>query len=120
MKWRRNAWPWYSAGLLASDVLFFVLTNPKTVAAPLLVVGFLLLTATIYILLKAGLWLGGLYGLPLGGHRQRLALFGTGVIGGLLALQSIGELTGRDVLVLLPLAVLLYVYLSYGRAKART
>ncbi len=59
----------------------------------------------------------GWYGLLGGAHRKRQARVLTGLVGGLIALQSIGELGPRDVLVLLPLALIAYLYVSYGKAE---
>jgi hypothetical protein len=106
--------------VLALDGAFFTTTNPGKVAPVTLMIGFLLLALTLYLLLGRALAVCGFYGLSLGRHRQRLAVFCTAGLGGLLALQSMGELNSRDMLVLLPLAVILYVYVSYGRARAST
>ena len=82
--------------------------------------GFILLTATLYYLVGIVLLAARLYGLSFGRHHRRLALFATGAVAGMLALQSIGELSVRDALVLGPLALVLYVYLGYGRLKTQT
>lgn len=101
--------------LLAADGLFFGLTNPGQVASSELMIGFLLLVATLYYLYGRFLAAISLYGLSLSRRPRRVALFATGVSAGLLALQSIGELSFRDILVLGPLALVLYVYLGYNR-----
>ena len=100
--------------LLVADVLVFSTTNAKTVASPLLIVGFVLLMATFYQLMYGLLAALELYGLHWR-KPQRLALYFTAFAGVLVALQSIGELSLRDVLVLLPLAALGYFYSSFGK-----
>ena len=113
---KRQFWP--LIGLFMADGLFFGLTNPATIASFWLIIGFGLLALTLYHIWKGLLWAASWYGLPTRRHAKRLAKLLSGLTVGLLALQSIGELTLRDVLVLLPLASLLYVYLSYGRSQA--
>jgi len=106
-------------GLVALDGAFFMLTDPRQVASIVIIIGFLLLSLTLYLLISRLCVASQLYGLPFGRQSHRIALFGTGVIAGLIALQSIGELTVRDMLVAVPLSTVMYLYFSYGRAKAR-
>jgi hypothetical protein len=96
--------------LLAVDGLFFGLTSPQKVASWLLIVGVLLFLISMYYFLLAGLTVARWYGLPTGKQPRRLAKVLVGVTGFLVALQSIGELSSRDVLVLLPLGVIAYLY----------
>ena len=109
---------WLIISLLALDSAFFSLTDPSKVDSIMLVIGFLLVTSTFYLCIKQLLAAAKLYGLPFGNRERRVAIFITGLAGVLIALQSIGELTRRDLLVVGPLAVILYVYVSYGRAGA--
>lgn len=82
----------------------------------MLITGFLLLAANIYYAIYNLLKLGKWYGLGAGKHQRRLARTTTGVLGGLVALQSIGELSSHDVLLALPLVFLAYLYMSYGKS----
>ncbi len=103
--------------LLLADCLFFTMTNPNQVPSALLIVGFVLVALSIYGLLRGFLAMLVFYGLPLGGHERRLALYiGLAVALGV-ALQSLGELSPRDIVVLSLLSVIAYVYTSYGRGK---
>ena len=111
---------WQGIALLAADTFFFSSTNPSKVVSIILMLGFLLLTATLYYLVGLALSAGRLYGLSFGRHHRRFALFATGAVAGMLALPSIGELSVRDALVLVPLALVLYIYLGYGRLKTQT
>lgn len=98
--------------------IFFSATDPATVPPVLFIVAFGLILAALFLLLRLLLRLTGL--------RQRLpavryyGLLAAGTILPvlLLALQSLGQLTVRDVLVLLFLFVAGYFYISrmYGRA----
>lgn len=83
----------------------------------MLVAGFLLLAVSLYAVLLGVLKIGSWYGLSSVKHRRRLARTTAGVLSGIIALQSIGELSSRDILVLLPLALIAYLYMSYGRAR---
>jgi uncharacterized membrane protein YccC len=102
--------------LIVVDAVVFGLTDPQQVPSIALAAGFLLLAVTLYQVFLGLLQLANWYGLPGAVHRHRQARTLTALVGGLVALQSIGELGRRDVLVLLPLAFMAYLYMSYGKA----
>lgn len=106
---------WQLACLLAADSLVFGDTNPDTTHSFMLIVGFLLFSISVCYVLNLLLILPGLYGFPIR-HRQRLLITLTALSGSLVAMQSIGQLSARDVLVLSFLTLLLYMYTS--RAKS--
>lgn len=101
-------------GLVAIDGFIFGLTNARNVPSWGLIVGFLLLVATFYYLISGLLSLTKLYGLVLK-RRRRLTVILTGLVSGLVALQSIGELNLFDILVLLPIMAIGYIYSAYNR-----
>ena len=103
-------------GLLVVDALFFGLSDPKKVPSLMLMAGYLLVVATLYFAVKGVLVLLSWYGLPTMRHKRRLTLSLTIVIGIFVALQSLGELGTRDVLVLVPFTWLSYLYFAYNRA----
>lgn len=107
---------WRIGGLLAADILLFGTTDPKSTLSFMLIVGFLLLSATVYYLLDALLSFTKLYGLPLR-HKRRVLRTSTMTVCGLLALQSIGQLSLRDILILGPLTALMYFYVAYSKAS---
>lgn len=109
---------WQALALVIVDIVFFSNTDASKVAPFMLIVGFILLVITCYILLYALLSVVRLYGLPIR-HKQRFTLYLSGVVGLIMALQSIGELTYRDILVLLPLAVIGYIYTIYITSRKR-
>jgi uncharacterized membrane protein YccC len=111
----KHAHFWLIVGLFGIDGLFFGLTDPDKVPSLLLIIGFLLCAFTLYCVVRGVLVVSSWYGLPFNRHGKRLARVLTGLAAGILALQSIGELGSRDVLVLLPLTILTYMYVTYGR-----
>lgn len=106
--------------LVAADSLFFTTTNPNKVASSVLIVGFVLVALSIYGLLRLALAAATFYGLPLQNRGRRVALLVGISIAIAVALQSLGELTVRDVVVLILLTGLIYVYTSYGRDQKRS
>ena len=107
--------PWLAMCLLVADGLFFGLSNPATVPSFALAISFILFVLTLYQLLHGLMILGSWYGLSRSKRtRRRLAGTMAGLISGLVALQSIGELGSRDVLVLVPLAIGIYLYNTYA------
>jgi hypothetical protein len=109
---------WQLLGLLVIDGAVFGSTNTGGVPSFMLVVGFILLMVTFYYLIRGLLVLARLYGLSVR-RKYRLAGSLTALIGFLVALQSIGELNSRDVVVLLPIVVIGYAYSFYGTAGTR-
>lgn len=105
------------AGLLVLDGIVFGLTNASSASSFVLIIGFALLAATLYNLVYSILVFVGMYGLKLK-HKQRLAIYLTSMLSGIVALQSIGELGGKDILVLLPLLVIGYLYSFYGKTSS--
>lgn len=104
-------------GLFSVDLLFFSLTDPLQVPSVLLIVAFLLFAVTFYLVTRQLFRLAHAYGVPVGAKATRLAGIITGVIGVLVALQSMGQLSARDIWVLVPLALLTYLYVSYGQSN---
>jgi hypothetical protein len=98
--------------LLVADFALFSTTNAQKTASFVLIIGFILLAITIYqlvyVLLSALKW----YGIEVK-RKRRLAAYITGLSGGVIALQSMGELNWRDIVVLLPLVALGYLYSFY-------
>jgi hypothetical protein len=106
---------WRIGGLLLSDALVFGVTNPNDTVSFMLIVGYILLCITLYYLFDAILSLGKLYGVPVR-HKKRFLRTAILLAGGVIALQSIGQLSPRDILVLAPLSTLLYLYIAYSRS----
>ena len=108
---------WLVLGVLTVDGLFFGLTDPQRLPAYMVIVAFLLVVVNVYMLVRGLLLALSWYGVPLKHERRRLARLTTLILASLLALQSIGQLSARDLAVLLPFALLAYGYVSYGKAR---
>jgi hypothetical protein len=109
---------WQAIGIVVLDTAFFSQTSANKVAPFLLIVGFILLVFTCYELFYGVLSVARIYGLAIR-YKQRLAVYLSVIVGLIMALQSIGELTPRDILVLLPLATLGYIYAIYATSHKR-
>ena len=113
----KNSRLWTGIGLLVTDSLFFGLSDPSKVSAYALIAAVLLLAATVYWTIGGILAILQWYGLTVGRHRRRLSMSLTCLVAGLAALQSVSQLSLHDVMVLVPLSLLAYLYLSYNRIQ---
>jgi len=102
--------------LLGVDCLFYGLTNPSRASAVVLILGFVLLVINIFAFVTGVMALVKWYGVSIGKHRLKIEIIITVIISTLVALQSSGQLTSKDLIILLPLAALGYFYLSYKKA----
>lgn len=108
----------FVAAILVSDVLLFLGTNASKVSVGVIILSFCLLLVNIWCVINAMLRFLSLYGLS-SKHRRKLTGYLTMFVGCTIALQSVGELNRRDVLVLAPLIVLAYAYSVYAKSDAR-
>lgn len=106
------------AALIAADCLVFSFVNPQTASAVWLIVGFVLLGCTFFGL--AGLFANSLRAYGDQTHRagKRFLRYGAAIGLVLVGLQSIGQLTVRDVVALVPFMVVAYLYFGYGKRLA--
>jgi hypothetical protein len=107
---------WIGLAVLVADGLFFSRTNPTVVSSGVLFIGVGLIIATIYLVLRTGLAVLSRYN-PWFGRQKRVIVTLTIACALVLALQSIGQLSVRDGVVLVILAVLLYFYLKMVRVR---
>lgn len=107
--------------LFVADALFFSFVNPQNVYAVVIIVGFVLLALTLYALIDFLLVLAERI-VPFSLEtKKRIALASTLVLTLLIAMQSIGQLTGKDILAVIPLIIVLSFYFSYmSSSKARS
>jgi len=103
--------------LLVLDGLFFLSTDPIKIPLSLIIFGFLLLGLTIYRLIMATLKLVAIYIPKIQNQHARLARMLTLTVVLLMAMQSIGQLSGRDAIALLPLVILSYLYLTHANTQ---
>lgn len=105
------------AVLASLDIIFFSTVNPTKAPSLLLFAGFALLGCNLLGLWYALLWVSrNLVSLPKGRIRKPTVV-ATIVSLVLLALQSIGQLTLRDVLAIAALTAIVWFYASYSRDK---
>lgn len=107
-------------GLLMVDAIFFSVINPTKAYALVVIVGFGLLVLTIYAIIDLLLMLLTRV-VPLSDLlHKRILTAGTMLLGLLIAMQSIGQLTVRDMFALIPLVLVLAFYLSYQTKHKRS
>lgn len=109
------------AGLLAGLLLglvFFALTDPRRMPPAVLMVGFAIILAVLYCGLRLIGRTTGLQERLRPGQYQGLLFVGTVLPVLLLGLQSLGQLTPRDVVALVLVFAIGYFYIS--RLSART
>lgn len=104
-------------GLLLAGGLFFAMTNPRNVPSIVLVAGFGLLFAVFYVALRLGTGLISRNRLLTRQRRQLLIWLGAALPTLLLLLQSIGQLTLKDILTLLILFAVGYFYVARATLK---
>lgn len=118
MKRLRHRFAAYGALLLGVDALAFLTTNAATVPSFMLITGFLLVWLTLWGVCYGVCAATAFYGVRIR-RKKRFSFYMSALLSGVLALQSIGELSMRDILVLLPLAIIGYLYSVYFRASTR-
>jgi len=108
-----------AAVIFSADALFFTTTDATRVQSVDLIIGFILAVVTSYLLIYELCTVIQIYGIDVRTHRKRIASAVTGVFAVLLALASVGELTIKDLLVIVPMILIAIVYFSYGRSARR-
>lgn len=107
--------------LLAADIVFFSLINPLNSNSFMIIIGCLLTALTIYVVLRALTRLLAVFITMSQRTQRRFAIFTTLLLMFLLLMQSIGQLSLRDIIAIVPLMVVLYIYLTYtSRTRARS
>lgn len=119
MKIPHNQLLWQVTAVIAADLAVFGLVNTRTAPVFVLFLGFLLVSATIFVFVKLAMKLLALYGIKTK-NMQRLSLSITGVLVLILALQSIGQINLRDIIVISVVGTLLYLYTTLVRGPRRT
>lgn len=115
MKLIRAKPSWKLTILVAADIIVFGLTNAASSPSIMLMAAFLLLAANFYYLINVLLGFAWLYGFQIK-RKRRLSAFLTAFFATAVALRSMGGLNARDILVLLPLIIIGYVYSFYAKA----
>ena len=105
--------------LLVVDVFFFGFTNPSKTASIVVVLGFILLILSFYMGLDLLTRLLITQFALSEQNRRKVVLLVSVLCAILLAMQSIGQLTLKDTIAIIPLVAILYFYPSYY-CKKRT
>jgi hypothetical protein len=99
--------------VISCDLLFFATTDPRTASPPILIISCALTTVTVYLVCRLAMELvGKLFDLSTP-TKKHAAVSITIALTFLILMQSIGQLSSRDILAVVPLAVVSYFYLSY-------
>lgn len=115
---RHNRSAQAALALLLADCFVFCLVDPRQASSPWLIVGYILLGMTAFGLchmIAEGL---GYYGGTIQRIGRRLLRYMAVAAVAVVGLQSIGALSARDLLALVPLMVLAYWYFGYGHRMA--
>jgi len=99
--------------LLLVDILFFSITSPVGGSSLILIVGTVLLAFTIYIALRTIMSFLSVFLSVSVLTQKRIAMLTTLLLVFLILMQSIGQLSIRDVLAAIPLMVVFYLYMTY-------
>ena len=107
--------------LIVADIVFFSLINPANSSSFMIILGCILTALSIYMIIFGLTRLLAIFITVSRRTQRRFAIFITLVLMFLLLMQSIGQLSLRDILAIVPLMVVLYIYLTYtSRTKARS
>lgn len=102
--------------LLVVDILFFGFLSPATSAFVIIPAFFLVVLSVFALLSLVMAYLGTLLALK-PTNQRRVVFMLTASMAVIVALQSIGQLTVRDVATIVPLILVLYLYMSYTKSR---
>jgi len=95
------------------DILFFGLVNPTTSNSYVVILGCILIILSTYALVLIVTRLVAIF-IPVSvATQKRFTLFVSLLLVFILLMQSIGQLSTRDLIAILPLLAVLYIYLTY-------
>ena len=103
------------AALLLADTIFFIVNDPSHLSLILMILGWILIGITVYMVCLYGVRISLRAGLIKDQKRINPVLL-SGVIYLVLVLQAVGQLTLRDIAALLPLMIIGYLY--FKRVKS--
>jgi hypothetical protein len=102
--------------IIIADSLFFGLTDPKELGSAMLILGFSLVVTTLFLATRVMRIILQRWSPALARHKH-LDVCITGLVCASLGLQSIGQMTGRDFMVLLLSAAAMYWYVNYQKRQ---
>lgn len=102
--------------LAVIDTVFFGTISPNA-SAMVIIPAFILVVVTIYAVLGLLVaYVGKMYTVK-PKNQRRIVVVTTVTLSIIIALQSIGQLTIRDVATIVPLILVLYLYISYTKSR---
>lgn len=104
---------WYILILLVADVLIFFTVDPRQAPSVVLMLGLLFLIVSLYVVVRVSLHLLGAGFPSLRKRERKLRILLSVVVGFLIGLQSLGQLTAKDLIAVVPLLMVGYFYLAY-------
>jgi Ca2+/Na+ antiporter len=102
--------------LAAIDCAFFGLVSPDSNAF-VIIPAFILVMLSIFAILTLIVGYVGKMFVVKPSNQRRIVLMLTASIAAIIALQSVGQLTVRDVATIVPLILVLYLYVSYTKSR---
>ena len=102
--------------LILSDTLFFLFDDPRKLAPGLMIIGFLLTGGSVYLLFRIGAWIMKAMGL-IREYRPLIVLSASLIFSLIIILQALGQLSFRDLAVIIPLAAVSYFYFTKTRSS---
>ena len=103
--------------LAVIDTVFFGTISPNA-SAMVIIPAFILVVVTIYAVLGLLVaYVGKMYTVK-PKNQRRIVVVTTVTLSIIIALQSIGQLTIRDVATIVPLILVLYLYISYTKSRS--
>jgi hypothetical protein len=107
------------SGLILLNLVIFGLTDPVNSMPIVVILGFLVLSLDLYLIVRLVVRFLSLFIGKVQLHRHRLTTLFTAFLVVCLGLGSIGQLTWRDLLVVVIVAAVAYFYSLYFRIKAK-
>lgn len=104
----------YASLTVLAALLFFTATNPTNLPSWGLMAGYVLSVAVMYFAVRLLVTVLAVYLPVIGRQRRRLVRLLTAIAALLVAMQSAGQLTIKDMLVLVPLVAIGYFYMTYA------
>jgi hypothetical protein len=100
------------------DIVFFSNISAQNANTAEIILGFSLFLVSNYAICRILVRTLSIYGLPIK-NVKRLSVYLSVFVGLIIALQSIGELTIKDAIILLPLSYLSYTYYSFLKRSSQ-
>jgi hypothetical protein len=116
-RYRRSRHLKIVTAFLIADIIFFCIFNPQNSSSFVTIVGCVLVSITIYIVTRMLLMVLGKATHITKAAQEHLSLSISLALTFLLLMQSIGQLGVRDLLAVIPLAIVVYFYLSYAAKR---